>query len=350
MSLSNNFCGQNPASSGVSNEFLTNLATTINNKTKPPGSLGRIETLAAQIACIQNTLRPNMSKCELILFAADHGMAEAGVSAFPQGVTREMVLNFLNGGAASNVFCDSLGVDFKVVDAGVAGEPIEHPNLVSVPIASGTANAIECPAMTREQCLKAIKQGEKFGTTSVADAVCFGEMGIANTSSASLLCHKLLGLSLDDITGAGTGLNADGIKNKLDLLHTASDRTDQTLGGIDALCEYGGFEIAMMAGAMIGAAKSSKLIIVDGFIATAAAVVTLNIEPTVARNFVYSHQSDERGHQTILSALNVQPLLSLDLRLGEGTGALLAWPLVKSSAAMLNNMASFDSAHISGPV
>jgi len=157
-------------------------------------------------------------------------------------------------------------------------------------------------------------------------------------------------LSLEVLTGAGTGLDAAGIKNKLKFLQTASERTDQSLTGIDALREYGGFEIAMMVGAILSAAERSKLIIVDGFIATAATVVALNLEPTVARNLVFSHQSDERGHQKVLSALDVQPLLSLNLRLGEGTGALLAWPLVKSAAAMLNNMASFDDANISGPV
>jgi len=341
---------QNPAVSGVSNDFLLKLSAKIDNKTKPLRSLGRIESLAAQIACIQYNLTPTMSNCELTIFAADHGMANAGVSAFPQAVTRQMVLNFLDGGAASNVFCDALGIAVRVVDAGVAGEPIQHPNLISVPIAPGTNNAIESAAMTKEQCLAAIKQGEELASISSANAVCYGEMGIGNTSSASLLCHKLLHLSLGDITGAGTGLNADGIKNKLDFLRTASNRTEQNLTGIDALCEYGGFEIAMMVGAIIGSAANSKLIIVDGFIATAAAVVALNLEPTVARNLIYSHQSEERGHQKVLSALDAQPLLRLNLRLGEGTGALLAWPLVKSAAAMLNNMASFDSANISGPV
>jgi len=340
----------NPAQSNVSNEFLVKLASKIDNKTKPPGSLGRIESLAAQIACVQNELLPSMRSCELTIFAADHGMANAGVSAFPQAVTREMVLNFLDGGAASNVFCETLGVDFQVVDAGVAGVPIEHPRLISVPIASGTANAIEVAAMTKEQCLLALEQGDTLAAASSADAVCFGEMGIGNTSSASLLCHKLLDLSLDDITGAGTGLNADGIKNKLDLLKTASRRTDHNLNGEEALCEYGGFEIAMMVGAIVGAAKRSKIIIVDGFIATAAAVVALNLDPTVASNLVYAHQSEERGHQLVLAALNVEPLLSLNLRLGEGTGALLAWPLIKAAAAMLNDMASFEDAKISGPV
>jgi len=279
---------QNPAEEAVTNDFLLKLAAKINNKTKPPGSLGRIESLAAQIACIQHSFTPNMSSCELTIFAADHGMANAGVSAFPQAVTRQMVLNFLAGGAASNVFCDALGIEFKVVDAGVAGEPIQHPNLLSVPIASGTANAIEGAAMSAEGCLTAMAQGKALAAASITDAVCFGEMGIGNTSSASLLCHKLLGLPLDELTGAGTGLDAAGIENKLKLLRTASERTDQQLKGMDALCEYGGFEIAMMVGAIIEAAQCSKLIIVDGFIATAATVVALDIEPTVARNLVYS--------------------------------------------------------------
>jgi len=261
-----------------------------------------------------------------------------------------MVLNFLDGGAASNVFCDALGIEFKVVDAGVAGEPIQHPNLISTPIASGTANAIESAAMSKENCLIAIEHGKSLSSASLTDAVCFGEMGIGNTSSASLLCHKLLNLSLEDITGAGTGLDAVGVTNKLGLLQIASNRTSPNLNGMEALCEYGGFEIAMMVGAIIEASKRSKLIIVDGFIATAATVVALKLEPMVARNLVYAHQSEERGHKIVLSALDAVPLLNLDLRLGEGTGALLAWPLLKSAAAMLNNMASFDDAKISGPV
>jgi len=331
------------------NNFVAAIAAKINNKTKPPGSLGRIEQLAAQIALVKNSENPSMSTCELTIFAADHGMATAGVSAFPQEVTRQMVLNFLDGGAASNVFCEALGIDFKVVDAGVAGDRIEHPMLISVPIASGTANAIERAAMSDAQRDLAIQTGEGMGSSSSADAVCFGEMGIGNTSSASLLCHKILGLSLSDITGAGTGLDNDGIIKKRARLETASARTASALGPMESLSEYGGFEIAMMVGAMLGAARSKKLVVVDGFIATAATVAALRIDSSIEPNLVYAHKSDELGHRRVLDAIGAKPLLDLQLRLGEGTGSLLAWPLIKAAAAMLNNMASFEDANISGP-
>jgi len=346
---STNTHAQSSTDSRISDEFANIVQAKIDNKTKPPGALGRIESLAAQIAQVQATTTPCMNTCELIIFAADHGMAKAGVSAFPQEVTRQMVLNFIEGGAASNVFCDALGIGFKVVDAGVAGEPIEHPKLISIPIASGTGNAIEQAAMTNAQCDSAISAGHKIGGSVSADAVCFGEMGIGNTSSASLLFHKLLGLSLEDITGAGTGLDTQGVQSKRALLKVASARTSQSLTASEALCEYGGFEIAMMAGAMLGAAENQKLIVVDGFIATSAAVVALELQPSIIGNLIYAHQSDELGHQKVLQTLNAKPLLELQLRLGEGTGALLAWPLIKAAAAMLNNMASFDSANISGP-
>jgi len=330
--------------------FAEQLTAKIDNKTKPLGSLGQIEQLAAQIACVQGSTSPQMDCCELTIFAADHGMANAGVSAYPQAVTRQMVLNFLEGGAASNVFCEALGIGFGVVDAGVAGEPIVHARLINKSIAAGTANAIEGAAMSTQQRDSSITHGQEIGSRSSAHAVCFGEMGIGNTSSASLLCHKILGLSLDELTGAGTGLDEAGVRAKLSLLKTASARTDKTLSALDALQEYGGFEIAMMVGAIFGAADTKKIVIVDGFIATAAALVAIGIKPAIKPNLVYAHHSAEQGHSVVLDAMNVKPLLALQLRLGEGTGALLAWPLIKSAAAMLNSMASFDGAGVSGPV
>ena len=334
----------------VSAAFETQLQQKIDNKTKPPGSLGKLEQLAHQIATVQSSLEPLMERCELTIFAADHGIATTGVSAYPQEVTRQMVFNFLAGGAASNVFCDALDIDFQVVDAGIAGEPIIHNKLLSRSIASGTQNCISGPAMTEQQCQTALNAGYDIANNSNAQAVCFGEMGIGNTSSATLLSHKILGLALEDITGAGTGLDKAGIKNKLALLTTAASRTGLSqLSPLDALREYGGFEIAMMVGAMRGAAANQKIIIVDGFIATAASVVAINLDSSIRENLVFAHLSDEQGHQRILHAINATPLLHLGLRLGEGTGALLSWPLVKAAAAFLNNMASFESAHVSGP-
>jgi len=332
----------------IPDDFEAQVQSKIDFKTKPLGALGALEPLAAQIAKLQATLSPVMETCELTIFAGDHGMATAGVSAFPQEVTRQMVLNFLEGGAAANVFARTLDVALKVVNAGVAGEPISHPNLIFKSVADGTQNAIEGAAMSEAQCEQALDYGKEIGLNATTDAVCYGEMGIGNTSSATLLAHKILGLPLSEITGAGTGLDSDGISRKLGLLQKAAKRTAPTLPVMATLREYGGFEIVMMAGAMIGAGRAGKLVLVDGFIATAAALAAQKIDPSIKDALVYAHMSDEHGHKAVLDALGATPLLNMGLRLGEGTGSLLAWPLVKSACAMLNDMASFESADVSG--
>ncbi|MEM9334867.1 MAG: nicotinate-nucleotide--dimethylbenzimidazole phosphoribosyltransferase [Pseudomonadota bacterium] len=325
------------------------LQSVVDNKTKPPGSLGRLEELGVQIAALQQTPSPRMHRCSLTIFAADHGIAASGVSAYPQAVTAQMVHNFLSGGAAANVFANTLGIQVTVVDAGVAGEAIAHPGLVSRRVAAGTANSATEPAMTGAQCADAMAAGREFGDRNDVDAQCFGEMGIGNTSAATLVLHKLLSMPLADIVGRGTGLDDAGLANKLDVLERAASRTGNALAPVDLLAEYGGFEMAMMAGAMLQATARGTLVIVDGFIATAAAAVVLSIEPSAKRAMVFAHQSAEHGHRAALDALSVRPLLDLGLRLGEGTGALLAWPLVQAAAAMMSDMASFDSAGISGP-
>ncbi|MCB2097360.1 MAG: nicotinate-nucleotide--dimethylbenzimidazole phosphoribosyltransferase [Parvularculaceae bacterium] len=329
--------------------FETALQAAIDGKTKPLGALGRIETLAARLARIQGTLKPRAKTCSLTIFAGDHGMAQAGVSAFPQDVTRQMVANFLTGGAAANIFAKTLDISVSVVDAGVAGAPIRHPALIDRKVAPGTANAIEEPAMTDAECRKALEFGLEIGRTAQTDAVCFGEMGIGNTSSASLIAAKLTDLPVGALVGAGTGLDNDGLLRKRALLEKAASRTPSHLDADTALREYGGYEIAMMAGAMIGAAEEKRIVIVDGFIAGAAALCACAIAPDCEASFIYGHRSAEAGHARVLEALNASPLLDLDMRLGEGTGALLAWPLVKAAAAMLCDMASFESAGVSGP-
>ena len=325
------------------------MRAALDNKTKPVGSLGVIEAIAAQIAEIQQTLTPRADSCTLTIFAADHGMAEAGVSAFPSEVTRQMVLNFLEGGAAANVFARSVGADVQVVDAGVAGPPIEHPALVQNRIAPGTRNAISEAAMSQAQLDDALAAGAELGRSLSSDVACFGEMGIGNTSSASLVSAKILGLPVERLIGRGTGLDDPGMARKTTLLKQAADRTRTQLEPKSALQEYGGFEIAMMCGAMMSACETGRIVMVDGFIASAAALCALRIKPNCAQNFIYAHCSAESGHAKVLSAMNARPLLGLDLRLGEGTGAILAWPLVKAAAAMLREMASFDSASVSGP-
>lgn len=319
---------------------------TIDTKTKPLGALGRIEDLAEQIALLQETVAPVMRDCTLIIFAADHGIAEAGVSAFPQAVTGQMVLNFLAGGAAANVFARVNGVALKVVDAGVAGAPIVHSALISRRIGAGTANFLTAPAMTAEQAEAAMLMGKAIAATARGEALAFGEMGIANTATAAALAHKLTGLPLADLVGRGTGLDDAGLAHKRDVLTRAAARTG-ALTPQQAMAEYGGFEIVMMAGAMIEGAAHRKMVLVDGFIATAAATLALALEPGTREAMVFAHASHEAGHRLLLAHLGARPLLELDMRLGEGTGALLAWPMLKAAAAMMTDMASFETAGVS---
>ena len=325
----------------------------LDTKTKPPGSLGELEALAARIARIQGALAPSLRRCRLTLFAADHGVAAEGVSAYPQAVTRQMVANFLAGGAAANVFARANGVDLSVVDAGVAGDPLDAPGLLARRIAPGTRNFALEPAMTRGQYETSLRAGAELGAGAGAAAgyqgAAFGEMGIANTSAAALLAHKLTGAPLDALTGRGTGLDDDGLAHKHRVLARAAARTAGRLDPHEALTEYGGFEVAMMAGAMIGAARAGAVVVVDGFIATAAALAADRLAPSLRDYLVFAHRSAEPGHQVMLDALGARPLLDLGLRLGEGTGALLAWPILRSAAAMLSDMASFESAGVSGP-
>ena len=319
---------------------------TIDTKTKPLGALGRIEALAEQIALLQGTVAPVMQGCTLTIFAADHGIAESGVSAFPQAVTGQMVLNFLAGGAAANVFARVNGVALQVVDAGVAGEAIAHPALINRRISAGTANFLTGPAMTPAQADQALVLGKAIAAAAAGEALAFGEMGIANTATASALAHKLTGLALADLVGRGTGLDDAGLAHKRDILTRACARTG-ALTPRQAMAEYGGFEIVMMAGAMIEAAAHRKVVLVDGFIATAAATLALALEPGARAAMVFAHASHEAGHRVLLSHLGAKPLLELDMRLGEGTGALLAWPMLKAAAAMMTDMASFETAGVS---
>lgn len=324
------------------------IAQAIDTKTKPPGSLGRIEALAAQIARVQQTLEPLMNSCSLTIFAADHGIATAGVSAFPQEVSRQMVLNFLAEGAAANVFANTQAIAVRVVDAGLAGEPLSHKKLLSQRVAAGTASFLDGPAMTWEQLSACLEHGINLGKSAAGDAVAFGEMGIANTSSAALLAHKLTGQPLAQFVGRGTGVDDDGLVRKLTVLERAGVRTPSELSAEQAMAEYGGFEINMMAGAMLGTASTGRIVLVDGTIATAAAMAAIHLRPAAGEYMVFSHASGDAGHEAMICALKVRPLLDLDLRLGEGTGALLAWPLLKCAAAMLRDMASFESAGVSG--
>ena len=322
----------------------------IDQKTKPRGSLGQLETLARQIGLIQQRLDPHLSLPHLLVFAGDHGAARAGVSAYPQEVTWQMVDNFLAGGAAINVFARHNGLHLTVVDAGVAHDFGHRPGLIHAKVAPGTANFIEEAAMTVEQCELAIARGAEI-VRNLAGNGCnvigFGEMGIGNTAAASLITHCLTGVPLSDCVGRGTGLDDAGLQKKLALLEQAM-RRDRVGGNapLAVLAEFGGFEIAMMMGAMLAAAQARMLLLIDGFIAGAAALTGAKLFPALREYCVFCHRSAEAGHAAQLQALDANPLLDLGLCLGEGTGAALAFPLARAAAAFMNEMASFESAGV----
>ncbi len=320
----------------------------LNNKTKPLGSLGRLEALAQQIGCILGTEMPELHEPQLIVCAADHGLAGRGVSAYPSDVTWQMVENFLAGGAAVSVLARQGGVNLTVVDCGVRHDfaPREHLRLMKV--AAGTADSLEAPAMTRSQCAQAIGNGLQLVRELPGNAVLLGEMGIGNTSAAALLLARLTGLDIALCTGAGTGLDAAGIERKTAVLQRVLARHAAAVAPLDALAALGGFEIATLVGIVLQAAGERRVIVVDGFITTAAVLVAHALEPQVLQRCVFSHRSGERGHALMLQHLDGKPLLDLGLRLGEGSGGALAWPLLVSACAILREMASFESAGVSG--
>ncbi len=323
------------------------LAHLIDNKTKPLGSLGRVESLAAQVGLILGSEAPALREPQLVVFAGDHGLAARGVSAYPSDVTWQMVENFLAGGAAVSVLARQHGIGLTVVDCGVRHEFAPRPGLLVRKIAAGTADALEGPAMTAAQRDQALANGAALVQALPGNALLLGEMGIGNTSSASLLMARLTGLDIADCTGAGTGLDAPAVQRKIAVLREVLARHPQAQSPLDALAAFGGFEIATMAGAVLQAARERRVVVVDGFIASAAVLVAVALRPAVLQRCVFAHRSGERGHALMLARLKAEPLLDLGLRLGEGSGAALAWPLLVSACALLREMASFESAGVS---
>lgn len=336
------------------------LQQKIDSKTKPPGALGLLEEIALKAGLIQHTATPSIQQPTIVVFAGDHGIAATGlVNPYPQAVTAQMVKNFLAGGAAINVFCRLHQLQLKVVDAGVnadwTGEETNHDHFQLRKVGYGTQNYLQGPAMTAAQCDSAVAHGRDV-VAQLAAAGCntigFGEMGISNTSSASLIMSAMLGCEIDVCVGRGTGADAILLQQKTATLQEVArlHRIDQLKEQpYELLQRVGGFEIAMMTGAYLEAAKHKMIIVVDGFIATAALLVAQCIEPGVLSSCIFAHSSGEQGHQRMLDYLGARPLLQLGLRLGEGTGAALAMPLIQSAVAFLNEMASFESAGVSGP-
>lgn len=323
------------------------LQRRLNQLTKPRGSLGLLEALALQIGLIQRSERPALRAPQLVVFAADHGLAAQGVSAYPSDVTAQMVENFLGGRAAISVLARQHGLALTVVDAGVRSEIAPRAGLLIAKVAAGTADASLGPAMTALQCAEAISRGRSVVRGLPGNVLLLGEMGIGNTSSASLLLARLGRREIAECVGRGTGLDDVGLAHKSAVLGRVLALHGDAHAPLEALAAFGGYEIAMLVGAALQSADERRVIVVDGFIVGAAILVASMIEPAMLECCVFAHRSDEAGHGLLLEALGAQPLLQLGLRLGEGSGAALAWPLIESAVRLLNEMASFESAGVS---
>ncbi|MGQ0699785.1 MAG: nicotinate-nucleotide--dimethylbenzimidazole phosphoribosyltransferase [Panacagrimonas sp.] len=319
--------------------------------TKPAGSLGELENLAIRLAGLQGRVCPAVDRVHIAVFAADHGVAAENVSAYPQGVTAQMIDNFAAGGAAISVLARHLGASLEVIDLGTVGQSHAAAGVRREHIASSTANLAREPAMRIDQLAAAMSAGRDAvsrALASGAEIFIGGEMAIANTTSATALACALTGISPERLTGPGTGLDASGIAHKVTVIQRAlalhADACDNPL---EALRRLGGFEIAALAGALIAAAQQGVPVLVDGFIVTAAALVAVRFAPPVANWLIYSHRSAEPGHARILEALGARPLLDLGMRLGEGSGATIALPLLRAACALQASMATFAEANIS---
>jgi nicotinate-nucleotide--dimethylbenzimidazole phosphoribosyltransferase len=320
--------------------------------TKPLGSLGVLETLAIRLAALQATDRPRAAQVPIVLFAGDHGITAQGVSAYPSDVTVQMLRNFAGGGAAIAVLARKLGASLSVVDAGtlapapLAGVTTDKPRL-------GTRDFSQEPAMTGEELSFALAAGQRAigrATAGGADLVILGEMGIGNTTAATAIAAALLGVSVEDVVGAGTGLDAAGVSRKANVIAAALKKHRlEAATPLSILAAVGGLEIAALTGAVIAAAQARIPVLIDGFIVSGAALVAVRINPSCAPWLIYSHRSLERGHQIVLDALGAEPVLDLKLRLGEGSGAALALPILRLACALHTQMATFEEARISGP-
>ena len=342
-----------PRPEPLDRSMAAELQHVIDTKTKPPGSLGRLESLGLQIGLIQRTLKPRIERPAIIVFAGDHGIAAEGVSPFPQEVTVQMVANFIAGGAAINALSKASGMTLEVVDAGVASASSVAPAAGFVDAAirrGGTRNFAHEPAMTHDEVLQAIARGAervRFHAALGTNVIGFGEMGIANTSAAACLMSRICSVEIDACVGRGTGLDDAGLNHKRDVLAAALKKHAASTDPLVTLATFGGFEIAMIVGAFLAAAEARMTILVDGFIVTSALLVAHALNPAVIDYCVFAHASDETGHRRMLEHFNAAPLLQLGLRLGEGTGAALALPLLRAAVVFINEMASFESAGVS---
>ena len=323
----------------------------LDNLTKPPGSLGELENLAIRYCLMTDTVSPQMGKKRIVTFAGDHGVADEGVSAFPSEVTPQMVYNMLAGGAGINVLARHVGADLQVVDIGVA-DPLEGgSNLVRRKVKPGTANMSRGPAMTREEAVQAILVGVELAHAAADDGVTLlgtGEMGIANTTPSSALYASLIPCPVVEVTGRGTGIDDTRLKHKIIVIERSLEVNGSMLADpLSTLAAVGGLEIAGICGLILAAAGRRLPVVVDGFISSAAALVAMRLRESVSDYLFFSHCSAEPGHRTFFERLGIRPILDLDLRLGEGTGAALAMHLIEGAVKIYNEMATFDSAGVS---
>ena len=327
----------------------TELQTKIDNLTKPKGSLGMLEKLALQIGWIQQSLNPELRKPHNIIFAADHGIVEEGVSLSPKEITWQQISNFLHGGAGINFLCRQHGFTLKIVDSGVDFDFPAGKGIIDMKVRKSTRNYLHEAAMTREEmelCLERGAQVVKECHTEGCNVISFGEMGIANTSSSSLWMSCLAGIPLDKCVGAGCGLDNEGIRHKYNVLRQALDNYRGNHSAEDIIRYFGGYEMVMAVGGMLQAAELNMIILVDGFIMTNCLLAASKLYPEVTSYAIFGHQGDESGHKLVLEALGAEPLLHLNLRLGEGTGAICAYPIVDSAVRMINEMDNFANASI----
>ena len=345
-----------PPLADIANPVLSQaLQHTLDHKTKPLGSLGVLESLARQLGEILGTESPALQQPQLVVFAGDHGLAARGVSAYPSDVTWQMVENFLSGGAAVSVLARQHGIALTVVDCGVAHDFVPRaagdaaqPRLLLRKIAPGTADALVQSAMSAQQCTQALANGQELLRTLPGNVLLLGEMGIGNSSAAALLMARLTGTDIALCTGAGTGLDAAAVVRKTEVLRAVLQVHAAATAPLDVLAALGGFEIATMVGAVLQAAVERRVVLVDGFISSAAVLVAHALQPRVLQRCVFAHRSGELGHARMLQHLGVEPLVDLGLRLGEGSGAALVWPLLVSACVVLREMASFEGAGVSG--
>ncbi|MFH1183550.1 MAG: nicotinate-nucleotide--dimethylbenzimidazole phosphoribosyltransferase [Chloroflexota bacterium] len=319
--------------------------------TKPRGSLGRLEQLSIQLAGITGDARPHMHEKLVVVIAGDHGIVEEGVSAYPQQVTAQMVMNFLRGGAAISVLARQAGARLRTVDMGIAGDIPPDPGLQICKIGRGTRNFAKGPAMSRDQALQSIMTGAVIAEEEIGrgvDLFAAGDMGIGNTTPAAAIAAVLTGRSAEELAGRGTGIDDDGLQRKVSAIRRGLDvNRPDARDGLDILGKVGGFEIGGLAGMILGAAAHRKPVVIDGYISTAAAMIAVRLAPAARDYLIAAHVSAEGGHRLMLAWLDLEPLLDLSMRLGEGTGAVLAMNLVEAACRVLAEMATFDEAGVS---